>query len=74
MPIPILGALFLAPWLTLITGTPLGGALFSMGLLGLVLMTAEWVTVGGYGFTELADPFRSRSSAGRRWRCAPSAQ
>ena len=57
-PLPILAALFLAPWLTLITRTPLAGALFSMGLSGLVLVAAEWVALGDYGFTEHVDPFK----------------
>ena len=58
VPLPILAALFLAPWLTLVTRMPLAGALFSMSLSAIVLIVAEWVAVGGYGFTEIADPFK----------------
>jgi hypothetical protein len=57
-PLPILVALFLAPWLTLVTRTPLAGAMFSMGLGGIVLLTSEWVALGAYGFTEHEDPFK----------------
>jgi len=57
-PLPILSALFLAPWLTLVTRTPLAGAMFSMGLGGIVLVASEWLAVGGYGFTGVEDPFK----------------
>jgi hypothetical protein len=58
VPLPILVALFLAPWLTLITRMPLAGALFSMGLAAIVLINAEWLALGGYGFTDVANPFK----------------
>ena len=58
VPLPILAALFLAPWLTLVTRTPLAGSLFSMSLSAIVLLIAEWVAVGNYGFTEDANPFK----------------
>src|SRR4029078_9758532 len=58
VPLPLLAALFLAPWLTLVTRTPLAGSLFSMSLSAIVLLIAEWVAVGNYGFTEDANPFK----------------
>src|SRR4029077_5548576 len=41
VPLPILAALFVAPWLTLVTRMPLAGAMFSMSLAAIVLLTAE---------------------------------
>ena len=48
--LPLLAALFLAPWLTLITRMPLAGAMFSLSLASLVLMTANWLVFGGLLF------------------------
>ena len=58
VPLPILSALFLAPWLTLVTRMPLAGAMFSMSLAAIVLLTAEWLAVGQIGMSADANPFK----------------
>jgi len=56
--LPLLAALFLAPWLTLLTRSPLAGAMFSLSLASVVLLVAERVATGGYGFSDEFNLFK----------------
>jgi hypothetical protein len=56
--LPLLAALCLAPWLTLVTRSPLAGAMFSLSLASVVLLIAERVATGGYGFTDDVNLFK----------------
>jgi hypothetical protein len=53
--LPVLVALFLAPWLTLVTRSSLAGGMFSLSLASFVLVGAERLSTGGYGFTDEVD-------------------
>jgi len=50
--------LCLAPWLTMLARTPLGGAVFSFGAVGGAMALGEWIGVLRYGFTREVDAFR----------------
>lgn len=56
--LPLLVALFLAPWLTLVTQSSLAGAMFSLSLASIVLLVAERVATGGYGFNDEVNLFK----------------
>ena len=58
VPLPMLAALFVAPWLTLITRMPLAGAMFSLSLSSMVLLMAEWLALGEYGMSADVNPFK----------------
>ena len=56
--LPALAALFVAPWLTMETRSPLAGAVFTIGALGGSLAAGEWIGELRYGFTGQVDAFR----------------
>jgi ABC-type transport system involved in multi-copper enzyme maturation permease subunit len=56
--IPVLAALTLAPWLTMVARGPLAGAVFSVGTIGLLLVVSEWIGIKRYGITSEVDHFR----------------
>lgn len=54
---PVL-ALCLAPWLTLVTRTPVAGTVFSLALPGIALIAGEQLGVSRYGYSREVDAFR----------------
>jgi hypothetical protein len=56
--LPLLSAVLIAPWLTLVTESPLAGAIFSLSLAAVVLIVSERLAGGGMGITEAADPLK----------------
>lgn len=56
--LPVCAAFFITPWLTLASRSPVGGAVFTLSLAGLVLMAGEWIGVALYGFGREVDTFR----------------
>ena len=56
--LPVLTALFVAPWLTLASRSALGGTVFTVGAAGLLLVTGQWIGVARYGYTRQVDAFR----------------
>lgn len=55
---PACAALFITPWLTLASRSPVGGAVFTLSLGGIVLVVAEWIGVRRFGYTAEVDLFR----------------
>jgi hypothetical protein len=56
--LPPCAALFITPWLTLASRSPVGGAVFTLSLAGIVLVAGEWIGVALYGFHRDVDAFR----------------
>jgi hypothetical protein len=56
--LPPIVALFVAPWLTMLTRSPLAGAVFAFAALGGSLAAGEWIGDWLYGFTKAVDAFR----------------
>jgi ABC-type transport system involved in multi-copper enzyme maturation permease subunit len=56
--LPALTALFVAPWLTMLSRSPVGGAVFTLSLGGILLVVGEWIGVARYGYTREVDAFR----------------
>jgi ABC-type transport system involved in multi-copper enzyme maturation permease subunit len=56
--LPAIAALFLAPWLTMLTRNALAGAVFTFAALGGSLAAGEWIGDWLYGFTNAVDAFR----------------
>jgi hypothetical protein len=56
--LPPLVSVFVAPWLTMATRSPLAGAVFTFGALGGSLAAGEWIGELRYGFTNQVDAFR----------------
>jgi ABC-2 type transport system permease protein len=56
--LPPIVALFVAPWLTMLTRSPLAGAVFTFAALGGSLAAGEWIGDWLYGFTSTVDAFR----------------
>src|SRR5262249_61121681 len=56
--LPLLVPLFRAPWLTLVTESSLAGEMFSLSLASIVLLVAERVATGGYGFNDEVNLFK----------------
>ncbi|HEX6465421.1 MAG TPA: hypothetical protein VFZ98_13250 [Vicinamibacterales bacterium] len=56
--LPPIVALFVTPWLTMLTRSPLAGAVFTFAALGGSLALSEWIGVWLYGFTNAVDAFR----------------
>ena len=56
--LPFFTALFMTPYLTTITRSPVGGAVFTMGIAGMLLIVGDWLGVARYGYTREVDAFR----------------
>ena len=56
--LPIIAALFISPALTLAARSPVAGAVFTLGLGGLLLIAGEWIGMQKYGYTRNVDVFR----------------
>ena len=56
--LPGIASLFVAPALTLATRSPVGGAVFTLGLGGLLLIAGEWFAILNYGHTVSVDSYR----------------
>lgn len=56
--LPFFAALFITPYLTTITRSPVGGAVFTMGLAGALMVAGEWIGIAKYGYTRNVDTFR----------------
>ena len=56
--LPAMGALFIAPWLTMLTRSPLAGTVFTIGIIGASMALGDWIGVALYGFTREVDAFR----------------
>ena len=56
--LPPLVELFVAPWLTIVTRSPLAGVVFTFAALGGSLAAGEWIGDWLYGFTNAVDAFR----------------
>jgi hypothetical protein len=56
--LPFFAALFVAPYLTIITRSPVGGAVFTIGLAGMLMVAGEWIGVKKYGYSSEVDAFR----------------
>jgi hypothetical protein len=55
---PVLAGLCVAPWLTLVSRSAIGGAVFPVAIAGIVLLVSQWVSVKVYGSTREADTLR----------------
>ena len=55
---PALAACTVAPWLTMLTRSPLAGTVFTIGLVGGSMSLGDWIGVSRYGFTQEVDVFR----------------
>ena len=56
--LPLLAALFVAPWLTMAGRSALGGAVFTLSIPGVALVIGEWIGVSRYGYSREVDTFR----------------
>lgn len=56
--LPALTALCVAPWMTMVTASPIAAAVFTLGLIGLSIAVGDWLGVSVYGFTAQVDEFR----------------
>ena len=58
--LPVLAALFISPWLTLAGRSPIGGTVFTVAIVGMLLVIGEWIGVARYGYSRDVDGFRVR--------------
>jgi hypothetical protein len=83
--LPVITALFLTPSLTLATRSPVGGAVLTVGLGGLLMVAGEWIGIAKYGYSRNVDTFRvsflwtalpllSAAAAGLLWWTFPRLQ
>ena len=56
--VPALAACCVAPWLTMLTRSPIAGTVFTIGLVGGSMAIGEWIGVYRYGYTQEVDTFR----------------
>jgi hypothetical protein len=56
--LPFFAGLFITPYLTTITRSPVAGAVFTMGISGILMIAGEWIGVAKYGYTRDVDQFR----------------
>jgi hypothetical protein len=56
--LPVLAALFIAPYLTLATRSPMAGTVFTMGIAGMLLVGGEWLGTLKYGHAADVESFR----------------
>jgi hypothetical protein len=56
--LPFFAALFIAPYLTVISRSPVGGAVFTMGIAGMLMVAGEWIGIAKYGYARNVDTFR----------------
>jgi hypothetical protein len=56
--LPVLAALFISPWLTLAVRSPVGGTVFTVAIVGMLLTLGDWIGVARYGYTREVDAFR----------------
>ncbi len=56
--LPILVSLFVAPWLTMVSRMPVAGAVFSVAIVGFLLLAGQWLGVLRHGYTTEVDTFR----------------
>ena len=56
--LPPLAALSITPWLTMISRSPVAGAVFTLSLGGVLLVVGEWIGVASYGYSREVDAFR----------------
>jgi len=56
---PVLAGVCVAPWLTLVSRSAIGGAVFPLAIAGIVLLLSQWASVKVYGFTREADTLRA---------------
>lgn len=57
--LPFFAGLFITPYLTTITRSPIGGAVFTMSLAGMLLVAGEWLGVMKYGYSREVDAYRA---------------
>ncbi len=56
--VPVLCGLFLAPWLTMVCRNPLGGAVFTLTIPGILVVAGELLGVAQYGYGSVMEAFR----------------
>jgi hypothetical protein len=56
--LPVVSALFITPYLTIVTRSPVGGAVFTLGIAGMVTVAGEWIGINRFGYTANVDSFR----------------
>ena len=56
--LPFFAGLLITPYLTIVTRSPLGGAVFTLGLSGMLLVAGEWIGISKYGYSREVDDFR----------------
>ena len=56
--LPVLAALFVAPWLTMLARGALGGAVFTICLTGMLLGAGDWIAIARYGLAADLTRFR----------------
>jgi ABC-type transport system involved in multi-copper enzyme maturation permease subunit len=56
--LPFFATLFITPYLTTITRSPVGGAVFTLGIAGMLLVAGDWIGVAKYGDSREVDTFR----------------
>jgi ABC-type transport system involved in multi-copper enzyme maturation permease subunit len=55
---PALAAVFVAPWITMASRSPMAGAVFTMGLVGGSMALGEWIGIARHGYAADVDAFR----------------
>ena len=58
--LPVLAGLFVSPWLTLSARSAVGGTVFTVAVVGVLLVIGDWMGVARYGYTREVDAFRVR--------------
>jgi ABC-type transport system involved in multi-copper enzyme maturation permease subunit len=56
--LPFFAALFVTPYLTIVSRSPVGGAVFTLAIAGVLMIAGEWIGIGKYGYTREVDSFR----------------
>jgi len=56
--LPFFAALFVTPYLTIVSRSPMGGAVFTLAIAGVLMIAGEWIGISKYGYTRDVDSFR----------------
>ena len=56
--LPLLVSLFVAPWLTMASRTSIGGAVFSIAIVGMLVLIGQWLGAVRHGYASEADAFQ----------------
>lgn len=56
--LPVVAALFITPYLTMATHSAMAGAVFTLGIAGMLMIGGEWIGTLRHGYTTNVDSFR----------------